>query len=121
LLNEKGCEINSECSNKETPLLRAVSKGYINIVKILLNQGANTRACLESNGNFSVKTTFSYLKGDTAFHIAARKQDKEMIELLAKNNSDFMRKNKKSETILDILLGSKDEELFKYTENLMIK
>ena len=44
-----------------------------------------------------------------------------MIELLAKNNSDFMRKNKKSETILDILLGSKNEELFKYTENLMIK
>ena len=24
LLNEKGCEVNSECSNKETPLLRAV-------------------------------------------------------------------------------------------------
>ena len=33
--------------------------------------------------------------GDTAFHIAARRQNKEMIELLAKNNSDFMRKNKK--------------------------
>ena len=50
LLSEKGCEINSECFNKETPLLCAVKKDYINIVNILLNEGAYTRASLEDSG-----------------------------------------------------------------------
>ena len=50
LLGPKGCNVNSECRNKETPLLRAVAKGYINIVKILLDEGAYTRASLENTG-----------------------------------------------------------------------
>lgn len=42
-------------------------------------------------------------KGDNAMHIAAKQENKSMLTLLAKYNSDFQKKNNNGETVFDIL------------------
>jgi len=43
-----------------------------------------------------------------------------MLELLAKHNSDFNKKNNKMETIFDILKQKNSDDLLQFTKELLI-
>ncbi len=55
VLLEHGANLNHEANNRETPLMKAVEKGYYEISKILLGKGGNVHSVYESSGDLCFK------------------------------------------------------------------
>lgn len=50
ILIDAGADVNQEANDRATPLMKAVERGHYNIVKLLLNRGANVHSHYESTG-----------------------------------------------------------------------
>lgn len=74
-----------------TPLLGACSGGFLDVVKVLIDRGASLK-CVNSLGN-------------NLLHEGVLSGSKELVEFLAGLNEDFMVKNKKFKTPLDLAKG----------------
>lgn len=73
-------QINAINEKQQTALHIAVNKALIEVVKVLLNLGANV--CVQDND------------GDTPLHDAITKEKNEIVDLLLNANSDLATRNK---------------------------
>lgn len=76
-LLKKGAEVNGEFRWNRTPLLEAVKAGHTAVVKLLLEHGADWRPQEEAGG-------MGFTQGDTAFRLAQRTGNKEIVQMLRK-------------------------------------
>ena len=99
----KNIKININDYDKRTGmtlLMLSVKNKNPGFIKLLLNNGAD----------INLKNS---LYGDTALHYAAQIKNKEIIELLIEDkNCDYLIKNSKNETIIDIATRSANTEIY---------
>jgi len=103
-LLDHGADLNHESQERATPLLRAVERGYYGITKMLLEKGANLHTGFDGSG-------------DTALHLAVKRNDKRIINLLFEYGCDPNKKNKKKLTPRELCQNT-SPELYQYLINL---
>ena len=88
--------INAFTDEFRNPLIKACEKGFEDSVRILLRKSADP--------NLAIKNQ------DTALHVAVKRKNLKICELLINSGADFCAKNKESLTALE--LASKDRDVF---------
>ena len=104
-LVDNGADINGRSANGLSPLSYAVQHDKTDLTKYLLTHGADAKTGDD--------------QGNTLIHIAALKQNRELIDLLAQRGADINATNRRGLTPFDLclmpgLLSLKDQE-FSYT------
>jgi len=102
--NGASCEMYD--NEGDTPLIKAVTSGYYQIVELLLVRGANINAQNEL--------------GNTALHVAAtantdRYNDMAIVRCLLDNGADVFLKNKKNKTPLQVAKYSEMADMIEGT------
>lgn len=91
-LIERGAEVDARSTNamKNTPLHAAAAGRKLNLVRLLLQEGANANASQEG--------------GWTALHAAAQNGDREIVELLLASGADLNARADNQQNALDLAL-----------------
>lgn len=91
-LIERGAEVDARSTNamKNTPLHAAAAGRKLDLVRLLLQEGANANASQEG--------------GWTALHAAAQNGDREIVELLLANGADLNARADNQQNALDLAL-----------------
>lgn len=77
-LVDRGSDIEAKDPNHKTPLIKATENGHLEVVRVLLQKGANTAA-----------KAGRYIDDGTALHVAARAGHVEIIKLLLEFGADI--------------------------------
>jgi len=101
LLLDFNSDPNAETNEGKTPLLRAIEKDYFETTKILLEKGGYVNSQLHNTGILFSTQKYKFL-GDTTLHLAVKKGNKDMVNLLIQYQCDLQKKNKRKETALDL-------------------
>jgi ankyrin repeat protein len=101
LLIKYGADVNAvfmmnDGGEEYTPLLTAVEEADLELIKMLLDAGANI---LYANGN-----------GDTALHLAVQCNASEVLELLLERGADPWAKSKEHKSVLDFAKSTKSSK-----------
>ncbi|KAK6185249.1 hypothetical protein SNE40_007523 [Patella caerulea] len=147
LFLHNGANVNSPCCGTMTPLQLSVNK-CVEISKMLLQHGANIQQVLNVSGINqvqladppliqAVRSENPYLtalllecgedinqvhgqREDTAFHIAIKQGNKEIVEILIRNGANLDKENARGHTPLGLALlaaGSKSNDIVKMILN----
>jgi ankyrin repeat protein len=105
-LIERGAEVDARSTNamKNTPLHAAAAGRKLNIVKLLLAEGANANATQEG--------------GWTALHAAAQNGDRETVEALLAHGADVNARAENKQSALDLALLKGRQEVAQLLETL---
>ncbi len=129
----KRINIEKEDTYKRTPLMLAATFGHLEIMKYLVENGANLQTrntygqtLLMLSLQFGYLDCMQYLidlgvpiddvdhEGNTALHIAIKKRNGNIIKLLLKNNADINKRNLKNDPcLLTAIEACADENILK--------
>ncbi|XP_069677201.1 poly [ADP-ribose] polymerase tankyrase-1-like [Periplaneta americana] len=88
-LIEKGANVNvKKSSTGRTALMEAAERGYVEMVKLLLNNGSDV--------------TLTDKNGNTAMHYAAKGRDKHIVQMLVLKGANLEAENSDGETPLSV-------------------
>jgi uncharacterized protein len=105
-LIERGAEVDARSTNamKNTPLHAAAAGRKLELVKLLLTEGANANASQEG--------------GWTALHAAAQNGDRDIIELLLAHGADLNARAENKQSALDLALLKGRQDVAELLETL---
>ena len=102
----KEFQSNQHMHSEGTPLMNAAANGYIDLVKLLLDKGANANAKNEQEETALIKV----LKADQA--LVANEEKKMIIQLLISKGADPKKKNAYGESAWDLAKNENMASLF---------